>query len=75
MFFKARQITVRHWRYGYQHDHVGRDTSAALHAALECVSRNVSAWRFDAMVNDLNKKGQAQYEEPGHSVETYRIVR
>lgn len=75
MFFKAARITVRHWRYGYKHDHVGRDTRSALRACLDCIDRNVSAQRFDAMVDNLNEQGWATFDTPGHSTETYRVVR
>lgn len=34
--FRKRKYTVRHWRYGYQHDHVGSSPAEALGEAMKC---------------------------------------
>lgn len=74
-FWGKRTVKVRHWRQGYQHDHVGVSAEDALVDAMKCAghSHPMRAAALSVAMMRVNNN-RLEYVPQRGNPEIYRIV-
>lgn len=66
--------TVRHWRYGNQHDHSANTVGAALDKCLKCAGLDVSEMSKLSMSIQLVQQGRTSYVIPNVDVHNFHRI-